>query len=316
MSLDFSVEKPEEAPEILVEEAWGPEDEHRELRLFSRGIVVQSLLRLGMPPEEAWRIANDVRDELEERGAKRVPRSKLHEMLLSRLEGLQPSEARYADRLRYLDERGRALVVLVGGTSGSGKSTAAAKVARRLGIEHMVGTDSLREALRSAIPPSVSPALHESSYTAHKTLATFVKADGKVERLGFLEHARPVASAVNGLLRRARTEDIGVVAEGIHVIPSLIEETYREAPDVIVAMVSVPDAEEHKQRFLRASRREPRRGNAARYLENFSTIREIHDFLTEDATKHGCPVIGSKDPDSVASEIIERLWRRVLGAGG
>jgi len=53
---------------------------------------------------------------------------------------------------------------------------------------------------------------------------------------------------------------------------------------VIVAIVSVPDAEEHKRRFLRASRREPRREDAGRYLENFSAIREIHDFLAEDAT--------------------------------
>ena len=82
--------------------------------------------------------------------------------------------------------------MLVGGSSGSGKSTIAAKVARRLGIEHVIGTDSVREALRFAIPPGVSPALHESSYTAHKTLAEFVAADGKVERLGFVEHARPV----------------------------------------------------------------------------------------------------------------------------
>jgi hypothetical protein len=114
-------------------------------------------------------------------------------------------------------------------------------------------------------------------------------------------------------LKRARKEGIGEVVEGIHVIPGLIEEAYRGAPDVIVAMVSVPDAEEHKRRFLRASRRGSRRENAARYLKNFSAIREIHDFLAEDATKHGIPVMEPDDPDSVASETIERLWRGVLG---
>jgi 2-phosphoglycerate kinase len=204
--------------------------------------------------------------------------------------------------------------VLVGGTSGSGKSTVAARVAQRLGIEHSVGTDSLREALRSAIPPGISPALHESSYTAHRTLVNFVGEDAKVERLGFLEHARPVASAVNGLLSRARKEDIRVVVEGIHVLPSLIEKTYREAPNVIVAVVSVPDDEEHRRRFLRASRQELRRGNAARYLENFSAIREIHNFVAEDAAKHGLPVVDSEDPEAAASEIVGLLWRRVLGS--
>jgi 2-phosphoglycerate kinase len=313
--LDFLVEGPNESPEISIEEDNGPEED-RELRLFSRGVLAQSLLRLGISTEEALRVANDVQGELGKRGAERVPHSELHGMVLSRLGELQPREARYADRLRYLDEHGGAPIVLVGGSSGSGKSTVAAKVARRLGIEHVIGTDSVREALRFAIPPGVSPALHESSYTAHKTLAEFVAADGKVERLGFVEHARPVASAVNGLLKRARKEGIGEVVEGIHVVPGLIEEAYREDPEVIVAMVSVADAEEHKRRFLRASRREPRREDAGRYLKNFSAIREIHDFLAEDATKHKIPVMEPDDPDSAASEIIERLWRGVLGTIG
>lgn len=314
--MDFLVEGPEETPEILIEEDHGPEDEHRESHLFSRGIVARNLLRVGMSHEEALRTATDLRDELEARAVKRVLRSELHAMILARLEGLEPKEARYADRFRYLEERGGAFVVLVGGTSGSGKSTVAAKVAHRLGIEHVVGTDALREALRFAIPPGVSPALHESSYTAHRTLTGFTGEDGKVARLGFLEHARPVASAVNGLLKRARKEDIRVVVEGIHVIPSLVEETYREAPDVIVAVVSVPDEEEHRRRFVRASRREPRRGNANRYLENFPAIREIHDFIAEDAAKHHLPVMDSKDAEATASEIVERLWRRVLSQSG
>lgn len=298
--------------EVLVKEPWGLEGEHRKLRRFSVGIVTQSLLRLGMTTEEALRIAHDVRDELEGCGAKRVRHSELHGMLLSRLEGLDTTEARYADRLRYLDERDGTLVVLVGGTSGSGKSTVAARVARRLGIEHMVGTDSLREALRSAIPPGVAPALHESSYTAHRTLTSFVGEDAKVERLGFLEHARPVATGLNGLLRRARTEGTRVVVEGIHVVPSLIEETYHRDRSVIITVVSVPDEQEHRRRFLHASRRDSRRKNANRYLDNFSTIREIHDFIAEDAAKHQLPVVDSGEPERAASEIVERLWRRIL----
>lgn len=211
------MEGPNESPEISIEEDCGSEED-RELRLFSRGVLAQSLLRLEISIEEALRrVANDIQGELGKRGAERVPRSEVHGMVLSRLGELQPREAHYADRLRYLVEHGGALIVLVGGSSGSGKSTIAAKVARRRGIEHVIGTDSVREALRVAIPPGVSPALHESSYTTHKTLADFVAADGKVERLGFLEHARPVASAVNGLLKRARKEDIGEVVEGVHV---------------------------------------------------------------------------------------------------
>lgn len=103
-----------------------------------------------------------------------------------------------------------------------------------------------------------------------------------------------------------------MVVEGIHVIPSLIEETYRRDPGVIITVVSVPDEQEHRRRFLHASRRDSRRKNANRYLDHFSTIREIHDFIAEDAAKHQFPVVDSGDPERAASEIIERLWGRVL----
>jgi 2-phosphoglycerate kinase len=134
--LDFLLEGPNESPEISIEDDCGPEED-RELRLFSRGVLAQSLLRLGISTEEALQVANDIQAELGKRGAERVPRSELHGMVLARLGELQPREARYADRLRYLDEQGGAPIVLVGGISGSGKSTVAAKVARRLGIEHL-----------------------------------------------------------------------------------------------------------------------------------------------------------------------------------
>ena len=116
--MDFLVEGPNESPEISIEEDNGPEED-RELRLFSRGVLAQSLLRLGISTEEALRVANDVQGELGKRGAERVPHSELHGMVLSRLGELQPREAHYADRLRYLDERGGAPIVLVGGPPGA-----------------------------------------------------------------------------------------------------------------------------------------------------------------------------------------------------
>lgn len=314
--MDLPAEGPEGASKVLTNEDWGPKGERREAYLFSRGLMTQSLLRLGMSAEEGLKVAAGIQNDLEGRGVDSISRSGLHEMVLSRLEGLGPEEARYSDRLRYLEEEGGALVVLIGGTTGSGKTTVAAKVAQRLSIEHVVGTDSLREALRTAIPPGVSPALHRSSYDAHSVLSGFAEEDAKLQRMGFLEHARPVATGINGLLGRVRQEEIRIVVEGIHLVPSLVEKAYRGAQDVIVAVVNVPDEEEHRQRFVRGSRRESRRDSASRYLENFPAIRQIHDFLVEDASKYGLPVIDSEDLEAAASEIIERLWRRVLADGG
>ncbi|TCJ16127.1 hypothetical protein E0L93_10635 [Rubrobacter taiwanensis] len=311
--MEFPANRPD-LPDILVEEDLGSEDTPRELQFFSRGIMTQSLMRLGLPPERALELVLSIKSELQERGIKRIPHSRLRRMILERLEDLEPEEARYPDRFRYLEEQGGALVVLIGGTTGSGKTTVAVKVAHRLGIEHVVGTDSLREALRSAISPGIAPALHESSYTAWQTLAKFAGDGPEVQRMGFLEHARPVATGINGLLRRARAEDVRIVIEGVHVVPSLLEDTFREAPNVMMAVVNVPDEEEHRERFQSRSYEKSLRKSAAEYLKHFPAIREIHDFIAEDAQKHGFPVIDSRDPERAAALIIERLWRRILAA--
>lgn len=99
--MEFFEERPE-GPEILIEEDQSTGGRHR-VHLFSRGIMTQSLLRLGMSPQEALRIATDVRERLEDRDVRRIRRSHLHAMILSYLKRLEPKEARYADRLRYLD---------------------------------------------------------------------------------------------------------------------------------------------------------------------------------------------------------------------
>src|SRR5215212_7339909 len=65
---DFLLEGPNESPEISIEEDCGSEED-RELRLFSRGVLAQSLLRLGISIEEALRrVANDIQGELGKRG--------------------------------------------------------------------------------------------------------------------------------------------------------------------------------------------------------------------------------------------------------
>jgi 2-phosphoglycerate kinase len=135
-----------------------------------------------------------------------------------------------------------------------------------------------------------------------------------VQRMGFLEHARPVATGINGLLKRARGEELRIVIEGVHVVPSLLEETFREAPNVMLAVVNVPDEEEHLQRFQDRSHRQLLRKSAAEYIKHFPAIREIHDFIADDACRHGFPVIDSREPERAAGVIIERLWRRILAA--
>ena len=68
------------------------------------------------------------------------------------------------DKWRILRESTEPIVVLIGGATGVGTSTLAADVARRLNIQSVIGTDSIREVLRRAISPDLLPILHKSSF--------------------------------------------------------------------------------------------------------------------------------------------------------
>jgi 2-phosphoglycerate kinase len=130
---------------------------------FSRGVLAQIMAQAGAKSELAHRIASEVRAELlaEERLVVE------EEEVLARVRAkLQVKDALVVSRLdkwRVLRESTEPIVVLVGGSTGVGTSTLAADVARRLNIQSVIGTDSIREVLRRAISPDLLPVLHKSS---------------------------------------------------------------------------------------------------------------------------------------------------------
>ena len=56
------------------------------------------------------------------------------------------------------------MIVLLAGTSGTGKSTLAALLAARLGITTLLSTDSIRHMLRSFHSREEAPLLYASTY--------------------------------------------------------------------------------------------------------------------------------------------------------
>ena len=85
--------------------------------------------------------------------------------------------------LRGLD---RPILLLVGGATGTGKSTVATEAAHRLGITRVTSTDFIRQTIRAYFPPSEMPSVHVSSFEAGR--------DGRVHR-GRASWSRPVVSS-------------------------------------------------------------------------------------------------------------------------
>ena len=58
------------------------------------------------------------------------------------------------------------MIILLGGTSGTGKSTLASLIASRLGISCTLSTDSIRHIQRNFISKTENPILFASTYEA------------------------------------------------------------------------------------------------------------------------------------------------------
>jgi len=260
--------------------------------------------------ELAHRIASEVREELvaeerytvaEEEVLARV-REKLQKtnaLILSRL-----------DRWRLLRESTEPVVVLIGGATGVGTSTLAADVARRLNIQSVIGTDSIREVLRRAVSPALLPILHKSSYGVKKDDIRVPVEDSERVLYGFRAQASQVSVGVEAIVDRGLEEGTNLVVEGVHLAPELLMDRYRDHPNVCSMIVYLSDCGVHRDRFhvraLGTSMRRP----AEEYISHFDEIRQIHDYLLQTARGHGVRTVENLSVEAASDAAVEIVTER------
>lgn len=287
---------------------------------FSRGILAQTLTQAGARMEIAHRIASEVRSELlaEERLVVE------EEEVLARVrEKLVRTDAMIVGRLdkwRVLRESSEPVVVLIGGATGVGTSTLAADVARRLNIQSVVGTDSIREVLRRAISPALLPLLHKSSYEITASDIRFPVEEGETALFGFRTQASQVAVGVEALVDRALKEGTNMVIEGVHLVPEIILGRYRDHPNVCTMVVYLADANQHRSRFYIRALGTAMRRPAEEYIRFFDEIRQIHDYIVGSAARTGVQAVENLSIENTSDAAVEIVANRVSGiaarAGG
>jgi 2-phosphoglycerate kinase len=256
---------------------------------YSKGLMAQSLSATGLSPERAFDLARVVERRLEENGVERIEAAELGD-LTEQVLGKEQGDVwlRRFRHWRRLDTLERPLVVLIGGTTGVGKSTVATMLAARLGINRVIATDVVRQVLRAFFTHEAMPSVHFSAFEA-----------GGVE--GYGEQAAQVATGIAAIMQRAADEAKPVVVEGVHVVPGTIAEELRERCAVVEALVVVPDPELHRGHFThRPGSRPPER-----YLRRFGDIRVLQDHLTECARAAGVAVIENESADETLAQLMQ-----------
>src|SRR2546430_11336919 len=120
-------------------------------------------------------------------------------------------------RFRAFQALEQPIVLLVGGATGTGKSTVATEVAHRLGITRVTSTDFIRQTIRAFFSERSMPSVHHSSF------------EGDPALIGFLDQTRNVLVGVDAAMDRALAEGWSMVLECVHLVPSLMPAELDEA---------------------------------------------------------------------------------------
>jgi 2-phosphoglycerate kinase len=256
---------------------------------YSKGLMAQALSATALSQERAFELARLIEARLAERGAAEIDVAALHalaeEVLLAE-EG-ELAAGRYR-RWRRLDRLDRPLVVLIGGTTGVGKSTLATMLAARLGVNRVIATDVIRQVLRAFFTHEAMPVVHYSAFEA-----------GGVA--GYREQAERVGIGIAAIVDRAANEAKPVVVEGVHVVPGGVHPRVREQCVLVEALVVVDDPNLHRAHFSLRPGTRP----AERYLESFDSIRRLQDHLWQRARSEGVAIIDNESVDVALARLME-----------
>ena len=278
---------------------------------FSKGLLTRALTVTGLDPERASQIALRADRDLEDRRVLSLDLERLAE-LAEEVIG-EEEAARTVRRLRGLDALQRIeepLVLLVGGTTGTGKSTIATEVAHRLGITRVTSTDFIRQTMRAFFSQEFMPSVHYSSFDARLALTKAEEEEsGDAALLGFLDQTRNVLVGVQAALERAATERWSMVLEGVHLVPGMVVADVQGA-FVVQCVVTIEDENLHRSHFwVREYSTEGLRP-LEKYLDSLPQIREIQDYLVERARRHDVPVIVNDSLDRAIGEVMDLVLRR------
>ena len=277
---------------------------------YSKGLMAQSIMATGLPPERSFTLARLIEERLLGGGRGEVDVSELRWLAE---EVLAEEEGQYvARRFRQwwlLGRLDRPLIVLIGGVTGVGKSTVATQLANRLAITRVVATDQIRQVVRAFFSREFMPAVHYSSFDVARALDLEDPA-GSATVAGFLQQAADIAPGINALLERAISERSRIVIEGVHLLPDGDDFNLQERAIAVRMLLAVRDEQAHRAHFHMRSQETARQHE--RYLEAFERIRALQEYLIDRAEEPGIPVIdeGGLEPT------IKRAMELVLDAVG
>jgi len=270
---------------------------------YSKGLMARALVAVGVPGVRAYELARRCDKDLEQRGEQTLELDRLEELAVEVLGETRASDTtRRLRQFAELRELDLPVILLVGGATGTGKSTVATEAAHRLGITRVTSTDFVRQTMRAFFSEEFMPSIHYSSFEAAAGLREPEQAEDPVIA-GFLEQTRYVLVGVRASIERALEEGWSMVLEGVHLVPGMLPGI--EGALVVQCVLAIDDEEEHSTHFMvREAGLDGLRPHL-KYLDRLDDIRRIQDHILRRAKRHRVPVIANTDLRAASDAVLE-----------
>ena len=190
-------------------------------------------------------------------------------------------------------ERRAAVLLLLCGTSGTGKSTLASLLASTLGIPSVISTDSVRHVMRSVSSSSrdEDPVLWASTYDASRQ-AGF---DDVVT--GCQRQSERVTEALDAVIDECMARNESLIVEGVHLSMPYAHQLMARHAAVLPFVIHISNAEKHKDRFAVRAKYLTLDPQVNRYVKHFGAIKAIQDSLVAWAKRWNVPAIDNTSVD-------------------
>ena len=279
---------------------------------FSVGILSRSLQASAIDRPDALETAQQVHEHLRKRNDATIDHNELREIIYGRLKEhcSQAAADRFLSWRRFKDS-GLPLIVLVGGITGTGKSTLTTELAYQLNIVRTQSTDMMREIVRCYLPEKMIPTLSYSSFEAWRGLMADGESASRVEDSevvrGFLSQFGIVKHGLEATIRRAVKERHDLIVDGVHVLPSELDLDI--SPDqaiVVPLMLVVPNKKTLAKRLKNRAKEQPER-TSSRYIRQIDQIWSLQSHLVAEAEANAIPLIINSDIEEALQELLMHI---------
>jgi 2-phosphoglycerate kinase len=271
---------------------------------YSKGLMARALIRVGVAPSRSYDIARLIEEDLAERGEETVDLDRV-QVLAAQVLGDEEISTAVGRLRRYqeLDELDVPIIVLIGGATGTGKSTIATEVAYRLGITRVTSTDFVRQTMRAFFNADFMPSIHHSSFEAGTPLRSAEQEEVDPLLHGFLEQTRHVLVGVKASIDRALEEGWSMVLEGVHLVPGMLPPI--EKALVVQCVVAIESEETHAGHFVVRDLASDGMRRLDKYLDRLADIRYLQDYIVERAERENVPVIDNRTREQAIRAVME-----------